>query len=327
MDLLDRYVRAVKTYLPRAQQDDIVKELSANLYAQMEDREAELGRHLTEAEDEELLKQHGHPLLVAERYQTNQGRLVFGRQLIGPALFPWYVKVLSFTMGISVPLSLLVQIVLAQNGVQITLDGILTRLVIQIIVQFAIITSLFAAVQNSLPLFRWNKERQPERPAAGRAGQAIPRGESIAQIIVNLVVLSWFWGVFQTPSLLVGLTVGNYQLGPMWYQIVVPSLLVIVVSITQAVINLFRPAWTRFRQAMRLVTDSAALLIVVFLLRAGNWVVLVHPNGPGGSSLGTINTYVSYALWITLIGIGIAVLVDAWKLIRGELRRAVPAWE
>ncbi|MBA2286372.1 MAG: hypothetical protein H0W02_12895, partial [Ktedonobacteraceae bacterium] len=54
-------MRAVKTYLPRAQQDDIVKELSANLYAQMEDREAELGRHLTEAEDEELLKQHGHP--------------------------------------------------------------------------------------------------------------------------------------------------------------------------------------------------------------------------------------------------------------------------
>ena len=56
MELLDRYVRAVKTYLPRAQQDDIVKELSANLQAQMEDREAELGRPLSEAELEALLE-------------------------------------------------------------------------------------------------------------------------------------------------------------------------------------------------------------------------------------------------------------------------------
>jgi hypothetical protein len=322
MDILDRYLHAVKTYLPRPEQDDIVNELAANLHEQLEDREAELGRPLTEAEEEELLQQHGHPLFVAERYQTNQGRLVFGRQLIGPALFPWYVRVLSFTMGISVPLSLLVQIVLAQSGVQITLDGILTRLVIQMVVQFAIITGIFTAVQNSLPLFRWNKERLPEQPAAGRAGKAIPRAESIAQIIVNLVVLSWFWAVFQTPSLLVGVTVGNYQLGPGWYQIVVPSLLVMVVSITQAVINLLRPGWTRSRQVVRLMTDSAALLIVVFVLRAGNWVVLVHPNGPGGSALGTINTSVSYALWITLSGIGIAILVDAWKLIRGELRWA-----
>jgi len=268
------------------------------------------------------LQQHGHPLLVAERYQTNQGRLVFGRQLIGPALFPWYVKVLSFVMGISVPLSLLVQIVLGLNGVPMTVDGILTRLVLQIVVQFAIITAIFAGVQQTLPMFRWNEERRPERPAAGRAGQSVPRSESIAQIIVNLVVLSWFWAVIESPSLLVGTTVANYRLGPIWYQIVWPSFLVIAVNIAQAVVNLIRPDWMRFRQVVRLVTDSAAFLIVVFLLRAGNWVVLAHPNGPGGNALGIINTYVSYALWITLIGIGIVVLVNVWKLIRRAQKRA-----
>jgi hypothetical protein len=90
MDLLDRYVHAVSSFLPLAQQDDIVTELSANLRAQMDDREAELGRPLSEAEQEAILQQHGHPMIVAGRYQPNQGGLVFGRQLIGATLFPFY---------------------------------------------------------------------------------------------------------------------------------------------------------------------------------------------------------------------------------------------
>jgi uncharacterized membrane protein len=324
MDLLDRYLRAVKTYLPRAQQDDIIKELSANLHAQMEDREAELGRPLTEAEQEALLQQHGHPLHVAERYQTNQGSLAFGRQLIGPALFPWYLKVLGLALGVSVALSVLVHIVLALSGVSFTFEGILTTSVIQLVVLFAIVTGIFTAVQHTLPMFRWNTQRQPERSPVSRTGQAIPRSESIAQIIVNIVVLSWLWAVFENPSLLAGFTASNYQLAPIWQQIVVPSLLIVVVSIVQAVVNLLRPTWTRFRLAVRLGTDSAGLLVVIFLLRAGNWVILAHPNGPGGNVLSTINAYVSYGLWITLIGFCIAILIDAWKLMRVEHKRAAP---
>ena len=324
MDLLDRYLRAVKTYLPRAQQDDIIQELSANLHAQMEDREAELGRPLSESEVEALLQQHGHPLHVAERYQTSQGSLVFGRQLIGPALFPWYVKVLGLALLISVALSVLVHIVLALSGVSFTFEGILTTLVLQIVVLFAVVTGIFTAVQHTLPMFRWNAQSQPEGSAVGRTGQAIPRSESIAQIIVLMVVFSWLWAVFENPSLLVGLTAANYQLGPIWQQIVVPSLLIVAVSIVQAAINLFRPTWTRFRLFVRLVTDSAGLIVLVFLLRAGNWVVLAHPNGHGGSELSTINTYVSYALWIALIGFSLVILIDAWRLMRGERKRAVP---
>jgi len=116
MDVLEHYVHAVRTFLPRSQQDDIVKELFANIQAQMDDRETELGRPLSEAEQEDLLRQHGHPMIVAGRYQTNQGRLVFGRQLIGPSLFPLYLKVLCFTLGISLALSLLVRIALSASG-------------------------------------------------------------------------------------------------------------------------------------------------------------------------------------------------------------------
>ena len=50
MDLLARYLQAVRFFLPRGSQDDIVRELEEELRAQMEDRESQLGRTLTDEE-------------------------------------------------------------------------------------------------------------------------------------------------------------------------------------------------------------------------------------------------------------------------------------
>jgi len=38
MELLDRYLQAVKKYLPLARQEDIIAELRANMEAQLEDK-------------------------------------------------------------------------------------------------------------------------------------------------------------------------------------------------------------------------------------------------------------------------------------------------
>ena len=105
MDLLARYLQAVRFFLPRGSQDDIVRELEEELRAQMDDRESQLGRTLTDAERSEILKRHGHPMLVAGRYRTHQ-------RLIGPAFFPMYALVLKLGLGVS----LLVTAVLVVDG-------------------------------------------------------------------------------------------------------------------------------------------------------------------------------------------------------------------
>ena len=102
MDMLDRYLQAVRFFLPARQQDDIVRELSENLISQMEDREEELGHPLDEAEQAAILRQHGHPMVVAGRYRSQQ-------QLIGPVFFPLYLFVLKAGLGVA----LLVTVVLA----------------------------------------------------------------------------------------------------------------------------------------------------------------------------------------------------------------------
>ena len=80
MKVLEQYLKSVRSCLPEAQRDDIVNELSENIHAQIEDQEAELGRPLGEADVEAILKQHGHPLLVASQYRQDQRSVAFGRQ-------------------------------------------------------------------------------------------------------------------------------------------------------------------------------------------------------------------------------------------------------
>src|SRR5215470_9476282 len=88
MDLLDRYLQAVRFWLPRAQQNDIIEELRDDIRSQIEDKETALGRDLSEDELVALLQQAGHPMRVAARYQPQHS-------LIGPALFPLYKFVLK----------------------------------------------------------------------------------------------------------------------------------------------------------------------------------------------------------------------------------------
>ena len=95
MELLDRYLQAVRFFLPRrGDQDDIIRELSENLRSQMEDREEELGRPLTNDERADILRRHGHPMLVAGRYRSHQ-------HLIGSAFFPIYIFALKLGLGVA----------------------------------------------------------------------------------------------------------------------------------------------------------------------------------------------------------------------------------
>ena len=84
-ELLDRYVDAVKALLPPDKMDDIAAEIDANLQSLMEDRALALGRPLRLQELSAILKQHGHPRVLASRYGDRPGR-----GLIGPELFPFY---------------------------------------------------------------------------------------------------------------------------------------------------------------------------------------------------------------------------------------------
>ena len=106
MELLDSYLKAVRRYLPRNQRDDIVAELSVELRSQIESREAELGRRLSDTEQMAIFREQGDPMIVARRYRQNSRSLTIGWELIGPELFPMYLIILACNLSIAVLLTL-----------------------------------------------------------------------------------------------------------------------------------------------------------------------------------------------------------------------------
>lgn len=85
MDMIDRYLSAVATQLPQDERADIVAELRDLILSRFEAKEEELGRALNEDEQEAILREIGHPLVVAARYRKGPDSLV------GPELFPYWL--------------------------------------------------------------------------------------------------------------------------------------------------------------------------------------------------------------------------------------------
>lgn len=99
MDLLEDYLRAVSRLLPAAKRDDIIAELRDEILTRIETKEEELGRALTPDETEQLLRDIGHPIVVAARYRDEP------QYAVGPALYPFW--------GFAIRLAILIQLVIS----------------------------------------------------------------------------------------------------------------------------------------------------------------------------------------------------------------------
>src|SRR5271156_803069 len=148
MDLVESYLKTVAKALPEAHREDIIGELSEDIRSEMEDRQRELRRPLTEEEQEGLLKQRGNPLLLAARYRQDQRSVAFGSQIIGPVLYPFYVKVLSFNLGLTFLIVGVIFTAIQLSGQKISFRDIVSTCLLQFIIQFAVVTLIFSLVDR-----------------------------------------------------------------------------------------------------------------------------------------------------------------------------------
>ena len=107
--LIDRYLQNVRMSLPTARRDDIVRELAEDIRARSPTARRNWAAQLTEAEQEALLKQFGHPLVLATRYGPQ-------RHVIGPALFPVYWMALKIALGGALAVNVALAIALLVSG-------------------------------------------------------------------------------------------------------------------------------------------------------------------------------------------------------------------
>jgi hypothetical protein len=335
MELVDRYLKSVGTYLPKEQKDDILRELSENIRSEIEDQEKELGRPLTEAEQEALVKRHGNPLLVAGRYRQEQRSVAFGRQWIGPELFPFYTKVLSFNLGLASLVIITIFAALFASGQPVTVGDLIGAIFLQVLIQGGTITAIFAVAHTQLTKFpdRWNPRKPGQLPVspagektAGRE-QCVSRVESIAQFIALGFSVVWLRAVQRSSHFVFASAAGALTASPVWRQVYWPLILIALVGMVQSAINLFYPRWVRFHAWTRMGMNAGSLAIVYFLLRARVWVTLnvSDPTAEGNShqhSIAIINQSIFYSLLIAVLILVGFLIVDVRRLLRDRQTKA-----
>jgi hypothetical protein len=328
MTLVERYLRAVRDFLPRGQQDDIINELSDSIQSRIEDEEAALGRPLGEAEEVAILKGLGHPMAVAARYRGDDRSVRFGGQLIGPELFPTYLTVLRINLAITLIIGAVSLIV--GGSIWSAIAGV----VVPFIIQFAIVTLVFIVVDR-----RWLRDPDGWDPRTvnsmgpdvdvstldGLAVQVIGKQHTREVAITTSVLEIGLLAIALTAWLAIGLPqqIAFMKPGPGWTDVWPAATVVILFALSIPVVNLFRPSWTRFRVAGHALTDIASIAVLAVSLTLGSWVVLLDPAGATADErdlVELINTIVRISAALTLVLTAVNAALEVRRFVR--MRRA-----
>ena len=329
MELLDRYLQAVKKHLPWQRQDDILAELRANLESQLEDQEAEIGRPLTAAEVETWLKQIGPPIMVAARYQPQQ-------YVIGPAIFPtyWYVmKIASvWTLAIYGIVSAVLVFSAADPswtamGAVVRAPFVLMNMAAWITLTFAVFEFAVARSWTTWPVSAvspegWSPSSLPPLDKQVASGKK-PRtyAMAIAELVMGFLFLGWLLLVRDHPVLMFGpgavyMRISPFQIEPVWYTFYWWVVGLNFFQLTWRYVDLMRRSWQGPRIVQQIVTKLLGLIPLLVLINAPDHllITLKHPvlDSPRyGGMLDSTNMAIHKGLMLVCV---IVVLQLLWEI-------------
>ncbi len=306
MKLLDSYLKAVKVYLPRGQKDDIARELSENILSAIQEREAALGRTLTEAEQAQILTQFGDPCVVARGYRSADHRLAIGWELIGPELFPAFRLFLGFNLAVTLVTTVIIAFLL---HVPVTLR----LFAIPVIVQVVILTSIFTGMNFFRARFRTPSLFAPPALAPW---QPVVRWVSASGLVMWSVFTLCLLAMPHFPFLLFGPAAAGLRLGPAWLPFYAPILGLLAIGITQRVINLAHPEWSFIVPFTRVFVNFAGLALQYPISKSFPWVMVAEG----------VNDPSRYSQLAQKFNVGIQYGVFGWLWIYLLINGAIYAW-
>ena len=323
MQLLERYLQAVKFWLPKEQKEDIIAELSEDIRSQIDEKEAELGRKLNEVELEAILKQRGRPILVANRYLPQE-------HLIGPVLFPIYRLVLKIVaVCYLVPWTVTWIALLIFNSGYVAkfadhswveiLGSLWAQLWGTAFLAAGTVTLVFAILERVQRKSHFLEEWNPRKLPPVNNPNVISRFNSIVELAANFFFCVWWTGHMSSGVVLNQVNL-RIALAPVpWRYFFWGFLLIAFVNIGLAVANLARPCWTARRATIRLVSDMAGSVFFCWLLKAN---ILAELSGASIPPEKAVQVTALLNLWMgrvfpiaVILGVVIAV-VNIFRIVR-----------
>ena len=312
MELIDRYLQAVKWMLPRKQQDDVVGELNDEILSRVEEQESFLGRPLTEDEQVELLKQLGHPMLVASRYRSQ-------RYLINPTIFAIYWMVLRLILAVVLVAMSIAAVAVAATGQGLGKAlGILFQYPFAALSVFVWLTAVFVVldiIQIKFDFFsKWDPRTLP------KLSKNKPRHsmlESVVGLMLSTILGVWWLVGLKHQFWIFGPGYAVLHFGPVWQTIYPLFVVLVVFGVIRTSVDVARPGWERGRTWFRLIYRALNLLVLYFLFNAAELFVPGSANPPG---MAEVLKGLNIAMHIGVVAVAIVTVMqmgrDVYHLIR-----------
>lgn len=332
IDLVDRYLQAVRFWLPKnRRQDDLLAELGEDLRSQIDAKEEELGHPLDQAGVSDILKRCGSPMVVASRMGPQ-------RHLIGPTLFPIYLFVLKMVLlWILVPVFIFivgpVNLVNASGDWPSAILNTMGGLWSGAFGAAATITLIFAILERTHVLSQHQCKWDPAKlPPLEKTERKTPLVQTVCELGFQVMALVWLLLVPQHPFLILGPAAGFLKATPLVHAFYLPIVLLWILSTARSASILAKPEWTWLPPAGQLLQSIATLTILNFFLHAVThtakaemfpFVVLadsVRDSVHYIKIAAVVNVSILISAIGAWIGLSIATVVQTWQLLR-HIRR------
>ena len=327
MDLVDRYLQAVKLWLPSRHKKDIIAELADDIRSEVEEKERGLGRKLGEPELEALIMRRGRPIVAAARFQPRHS-------LIGPELYPIYFTALK---ALAVPYLvlwivrwayLLITSASTRAESPVALVGHAASMFWSTgLLLFGVVTLVFAIVERVQRKTHFLEAWNPRDLAPVRDSQRTHRSSSITSLALEVAFMLWWihpQAFFTLES--EGL---KWSAGPTWSHLhgtfFFPVLLVALGTAVLDCVELVHPYRTRLRTGLRAATHWGVAFVALVVL-AEHWPgfyaeiqVLRGPARPASEAAfvtGLTDILVYLSLASVGIGASVAFVVEAIRALR-----------
>jgi len=328
MELVDRYLQAVKFWLPKHQKDDILAEISADIHSQIEDREATLDRSLTQSEIEDILKQRGRPCLVASRFRPQES-------LIGPVLYPIYLFCLKCAiLGYLVPWLVVTLIILIVRPSFSVAHSIPTwfHVLAQIsgnlwnmaFVAAGAITLVFAILERVQAKSHWLENWNPRKLPPLRNPNLNTRTNAAFELAILILAVAWWAAYMDTTVISFGDSL-HIALKPQWLWYFWFYLLELLISAATAAYSLVRPSFNWLQAALRVLNSLFGCVLFCWLLKTG---IVAGMNGPSLTPQKAIEITNAINQWsVTVFPLGVIlgvviVAIEITKIVLAARRRS-----
>jgi len=260
MNLLDRYVAAVKRSLPVGIREDVGRELHGLLEERLEAEREKQNRALTDQEIAAVLKQHGHPYKVAASYHPSKA-------LVGAESYALYKRVMTKTISIWFFFVLLVGLydIFDHSGpwAVVAVPAFWHSVVDVLLFLFFAVTILFhvygGVFERSGLGWLWNPLKLP-------AVDGYWLGISLPRLIVSTLVIVSLLGLitsnvheYQEAGASVAVGASVVRLLPVLQVLALSALLL-------NAINLFQNHWTRVKLYASAAIEVAAALVLSWIV-------------------------------------------------------------